>query len=327
MTGFLDKSEFEAYQGGQDASLRLTAALWAFVVLVFAGMRLALASGSAWVFVPAGVLAFLAIGWAQASLSNGFHEAVHYNFGRRHRDALALALLGYPTFFTLNYRTVHMQHHRAVGDPREDPDFATFSPFPRTRGELLHRLLYMGSGIAAAKQLLTRNLKRTPGLARSKRKGRGGHARELAGLAIVQVAILGLVWGILGSPLYYLLFWILPLGTVGKLAKSTRAFCEHGSPDRAFVLRTITGTPLQTGTLGMYGFHYHGEHHLYPWVPWARLGALHRQHLRALEQDARYRAEHDPAFEVFEGGYFRLLWKWFRELSWQRPGEVASVLE
>ncbi len=314
---FLSKEEFDAYKGGQNAALWLTAGLWGFLVLLLLALGAAIDTWT--VYVPAGLLVFVLVGWVQASLSNGFHEAVHYNFGEKHSDLLSLVLLGYPTFFTLNYRTVHMQHHRWFGDPEQDPDYATFTPFPRTRGEFLKRLFFMGSGIAAARQLLTRNLRPRKKLARSAKGGRGA---ELLGLALTQLAILGLYAWIL-SPIHYLLFWVLPLGTVGKLAKSTRAFCEHGSPDRGWVLRTITGTPLQTGTLGMYGFHYHGEHHFYPWVPYPRLEALYRRHLSELEKP-EYRARHEGEYEALEGGYFRLLWKWFMDLPWRRPPGVPA---
>lgn len=318
---FLAKEEFEAYKGGQNSALWLTAGLWGFLVLLLLGLRAALDTGLWTVYVPVGLVVFVLVGWVQASLSNGFHEAVHYNFGERHSDLLSLVLLGYPTFFTLNYRTLHMQHHRWFGDPAQDPDYATFTPFPRTRGEFLKRLFFMGSGIAAARQLVTRNLRPQRKLARSPKSGR---AAELFGLALTQLAILGL-YALILSPLHYLFFWVLPLGTVGKLAKSTRAFCEHGSPERGWVLRTITGTRWQTGTLGMYGFHYHAEHHFYPWVPYPRLAALYRRHQGELAK-AEYRAQHASEYEAFEGGYFRLLLKWFKALPWRRPtGEAVPA--
>ena len=319
---FLTKEEFDTYKGGQNAALRLTAALWGFLVLLLIGFAAVIETGQWLWIVPAGAVVFVLVGWVQASLSNGFHEAVHYNFGEKHSDAASLFLLGYPTFFTLNYRTVHMQHHRYFGDPEKDPDYKTFTPFPRTRGEFLKRLFFMGSGIAAAHQLLTKNLKPQKQLSRSTKSTGGGRGKELAGLVLTQLVILGL-YSLILSPWYYLFFWVAPLGTVGKLAKSTRAFCEHGSPDREWVLRTITGSPLQTGTLGMYGFHFHGEHHLYPWVPYPRLEALYHRHLREHE-DPAYRAEHGSEYEFFDGGYFRLLWKWFQDLPWERPQDETA---
>lgn len=318
---FLSKDEFATYKGGQNGALRLTAALWAFLVLLLVAFAAAFETGQSLVWVPAAAVTFVLVGWVQASLSNGFHEAVHYNFGEKHSDLASLVLLGYPTFFTLNYRTVHLLHHRHFGDPERDPDYAAFTPFPRSRGEFLKRLLFMGSGIAAARQLLTRNLKPQKKLSRSG-KSAGSRAPEFLGLILVQLAILGLYSWIL-SPVWYVFLWVLPLGTIGKLAKSTRAFCEHGSPDREWVLRTIIGTPLQTGTLGMYGFHYHGEHHLYPWVPYPRLAALYERHQRELADPTHHHAEYEDEgagkYEVFEGGYFRLLWNWYRDLPWRLP--------
>ncbi len=159
MTSQLAKTEYESYRGGQSAALWLTARLWLGVVASLLALRAALDSDHLGLIVPACALVFVAIGWSQASLNNGFHEAVHENVGAPHRDWLSLLLLGFPTFFTLQYRTVHLRHHLKVGDPLEDPDFATYGSFPRSRWQLISRLIFMGSGLAAAKQLWTRNLR------------------------------------------------------------------------------------------------------------------------------------------------------------------------
>lgn len=333
----LTKTEFTTYQGGQDRALWLTASLWTLALGSLAGLRFVLLSGSPLGIPLAFVGVFVLVGWCQASLSNGFHEAVHKNFGKNHREWLSLALLGYPTFFTMQYRTVHLQHHLKGGDREDDPDFGTYGRFPRSRFEMLGRLLTMGSGLAAAQQLLTKNLRSGEEAAgRLKRAGGQGEAparsalaKDLVGLAAVQLllvayftAIFGPVFGIQYGPLFYVALWILPLGTVAKLIKATRSFCEHGSKDRDYVLRTITGKPWQTGTLGMYGFNFHAEHHLYPWVPYASLKALHDR----LGPELAARPEtHQGEYELFEGGYFGLLAHWFKELPWRAPAESGAV--
>lgn len=315
---FLAKREYETYQGGRNASLWVTAGIYAALVGALAAYGYVRAGASLELTIGAGVLLFAFIGWAQASLSNGFHEAAHHNLFEGQNDRVAAILTGYPVFFTLGYRTTHMQHHLKFGDPELDPDFATFHPFPRTRWRLLQRLVWMGSGLAAGLQLMHRNLR-----PQSKSSKGGASKADFVGLVVVQASIFGAFALTLG-PLEYLLFWILPLGTVAKLCKSTRAFCEHGSPDRPYVLRTITGKPWQTNTLGMYGFHFHGEHHLYPWAPYARLDALFKRHQEALA-DPFYRAQIAAEYEWFDGGYLRLLVKWFRELPWSLPAEAEEV--
>lgn len=328
MTTSFDKQEFPRYQGGQNASLWLTAVLWALALGGLLALRRAVATGEPLIWAPAGLLVFLLVGWCQASLSNGFHEAVHRNFGARHSDLLSLLVLGFPTFFTMHYRTVHLAHHQHFGDPVEDPDFSAFSPFPRSRWEMIGHLVLMGSGLAAAHQLITRNLRRGEDVTGRKRSQVGKPlARELVGLALVQLAILGLfalIFGVTWAPLWYLGFWILPLGMVAKLLKSMRAVCEHASPDRPFVLRTITGRPWQTITLGTYGFHYHGEHHLWPWVAYGSLAPLHERVRDELLADPDTAEGH---YEHYEGGYLSLLAKWFRELPWRRSPDALPAAQ
>lgn len=335
----LTKAEFPAYQGGQNRALWLTAFLWALALGSLAGLRFVLLSGPPLIIPFAFFGVFVLVGWCQASLSNGFHEAVHKNFGKNHKEWLSLALLGYPTFFTMQYRTVHLQHHLKGGDREDDPDFGTYGRFPKSRLEMLGRLFMMGSGLAAAKQLLTKNLrsgdeaagrvKRGVDQGQANVKPSSAPAKDLVGLAAVQLlllayftAIFGAVFGFHFGPLFYVALWILPLGTVAKLIKATRSFCEHGSKDRDYVLRTITGKPWQTGTLGMYGFNFHAEHHLYPWVPYASLRALHDRLGPELSDQP---ATHQGEYELFEGGYFGLLAHWFKELPWRAPAETGAI--
>lgn len=318
----LSKAQYPEFRGGQNRALTLTAFLWFGVLLALFLLRWTLRAQNPvdeWLLGP---LVFVWIGWSQASLNNGFHEAVHDNFGERHRDWLALVLLGFPTGFTLQYRDVHLRHHQRVGDPEHDPDFATYANFPKSRMQFLARLLFMGSGLAAAQQLVRRNLRSSSAVLNKKRR-EPIPVSELAGLFATQALIcagFALWFAGSGGLLMYVLFWLLPLGMVAKLAKSTRAFCEHGSPSHTYVLRTITGRSWQTATLGMYGFHYHGEHHLYPWVPYAKLPALRKRLATELEEDPETR---EGRYEFFEGGYFALLASWFRELPW-RAAEQAS---
>ena len=82
----LTKAEFPAYQGGQDRALVLTAALWGLLIGGLFGLDAAVASGNAWVIAASAAGVFVLVGWCQASLSSGFHGAVHQNFGSRHSD-------------------------------------------------------------------------------------------------------------------------------------------------------------------------------------------------------------------------------------------------
>jgi fatty acid desaturase len=324
--GLLTKEQFAALHGGELRAYAVTLVLY----LVLLGCFAALARAADLASLPArgavAALAFLAIGWCQFSLSNGLHEALHRNFGNRRDDLPADLLLAYPLCVTTSsYREVHMAHHRNLGDPGRDPDWGTYTGFPRSRVDFLLRLGRYGSGLPAALQLVRQSVGNL-GIAGAQAAGAAGDAdrkrprslRPLLGVAAYQAGLFVSLSLALG-PAYYLLFWLAPLATVGKLLSSCRALCEHGSPDRPFVIRTITGRAWDELSLGTYGFHYHGEHHLLPTVPYAHLGELHALHLAARRDPAADLADLDGRFEHYRGGYLGLMWRWFRRLPWRVP--------
>jgi fatty acid desaturase len=92
--------------------------------------------------------------------------------------------------------------------------------------------------------------------------------------------------------------------------------CEHCSPYRDWVVRTIDGHRWQTWLMGAFDFNFHGEHHLFPSVPYAQLQRLRDLHRSYLGSHPEYRP-FDGRFEVFDGGYAALLAHWFRVLPWR----------
>ena len=110
---------------------------------------------------------------------------------------------------------------------------------------------------------------------------------------------------------YYFWLWLIPLVTFGKFFTSTRAFCEHGSPDGAPVIRTITGPYPEEKILGIFCFNYHAEHHHSVGIPYHRLAQAHT----LLENELYYSAKPTGArYEHYDRGYLRLLIGWFRAL-------------
>jgi fatty acid desaturase len=237
-------------------------------------------------------LAFVTIAWCQFSLTNGQHEALHHNFGKKQNDTLAALMTAYPIGMTMCYRDVHLSHHRFFGDPTFDPDYAAYAHFPKSKLQFLARLLKYSCGLVTIKQFFTQ---KAP-LAQCDRR------REIGMLVLTQLAIVSL-FSVFLSPLDYILFWILPIVTLGKLFSSTRTLCEHGKMG-GFTLRTITGNSLQTMILGMFHFNFHAEHHLHPRIPYTRL-AYARQVL------ADRIGQRNQDFEVYHGGYISLLAHWF----------------
>lgn len=310
---FRDSKEFQSYHVGQEWAFFVLALLYGVILLalvsVWAAADLALAYA-----VPIYLAAFITIGWAQYSIGNGLHEAVHHNLCNRKSDVLASLLTAYPVGLTMTYRDFHLKHHQHLGTDR-DPELELYTSFPKTKLALLSRFLWYASGLPAILQFFQQQ--RTAASA----TGRRSYAEPVTFIA-VQAFILGMFWLAFANPVYYFFFWALPVATVGKLLSTTRLLCEHGSPDRGWVVRTIDGARWQTWLMGAFDFNYHGEHHLFPSIPYAKLQPLHRLHCVVLSQNTEHQS-FGGRYELFSGGYLALLRHWFHVLPWRRPsGDV-----
>jgi fatty acid desaturase len=277
-------------------------------VIVTALVAVSIATRLPWVAAATiDIIAFCVIGWSQYSLGNGMHEAVHHNLRNKKSDFLAALLTAYPIGLTVAYRDVHLRHHRHLGT-HEDPELSVYTTFPQSKGALIRRFLWNVSGIPAASQFLQQRRDATFA------GGKPDYAEPIKFL-LVQLVIVSTFWFVFGSIVFYVVFWILPIMTVGKLLSTTRLLCEHGSPNRDWVVRTIVASRWQTWLMGAFDFNFHGEHHLFPSVPYAQLQSLHLRHRSYIAQHAEYRP-FGGRFEIFDGGYLALLVHWFRILPW-----------
>jgi len=303
---FTDRDDFRSFQTGEEKSFAVIALLYSLIVLALAAVWIAMQLPLAFEVSICGA-AFCVIGWSQYSLGNGMHEAVHNNLRNKRSDMLASFLTAYPIGLTLDYRDFHLRHHRHLGT-EDDPEFAVYTRFPRTKTAMIRRFIWNLSGIPAAIQFLGQRERATG--ARGKRD-----YSELLKFALVQLLIAAGFWHAFDSIWSYVVFWVLPIMTVGKLLSTTRLLCEHGSPDRDWVVRTIVGRRWQTWLMGAFDFNYHAEHHLFPSIPYAQLQKLHSRNRAHAERDQSYRP-FGGRFEIFDGGYLALLAHWFRILPW-----------
>lgn len=307
-TGFLSGDQLRELHGRQRRAVLLLMLPWGVALIALFCLWLIHQYGWPSMARPAAAMLFIAIGWSQFTISNALHEAVHHNLVEKQRDWLAALFTAWPIGFTMTYRQVHLDHHRYFGEPARDPDYGTYSQFPDSKLAFTRWLLFNLSGIAAARQFFAQGSRRSD--SRSLRL----RLTERVGLILVQSVILAVFWIAFGTPLAYLAFWVLPLVTVAKALSATRTLCEHGDANGSrLMLRTITGTPLQSAIMGLFGFDYHAEHHLYPTVPFAALPRLHEQHEHAIAADAG-RTVPNVVFTVFEGGHMSLLASWLRTL-------------
>ena len=304
---FTSREDFRSFQVGEEKSFAVIAFLWGVIVIAFC--IVGMATRFSWpVTAVSDIMAFCAIGWSQYSLGNGLHEAVHHNLRNKKSDFVAALLTAYPIGLTIAYRDVHLRHHRHLGT-REDPELSVYTTFPRTKGDLIGRFIWNVSGIPAALQFLQQRRDATF------TGGKRGYS-ELLKFSLVQLVIVSAFWFAFGNFLYYVVFWVLPIMTIGKLLSTTRLLCEHGSPDRDWVVRTIVGRRWQTWLMGAFDFNYHGEHHLFPSIPYAQLQGLHQRHRAYVAQHPEYRP-FGGRFEVFDGGYVALVIHWFNILPWK----------
>ena len=69
--------------------------------------------------------------------------------------------------------------------------------------------------------------------------------------------------------------------------------------------------------MGLFGFDYHAEHHLYPTLPYPALAQVHERHRAAIVEGGG-RPVKGLSYECVERGHLALLAQWLRELPARR---------
>ena len=246
------------------------------------------------------ILAFLLMGGLQHHLSVIHHEAIHYLLFRNRKlnEWVGCYLGAYPLGFTMDYRRTHLAHHFHLGHDEEDPDHPNYAAFPATWRVILPALIRDMTGLSATKQILTMSLR--------KKKyttclGDRPSYKELILMGGVQLFMLTAFW-YAGYGYLYFVAWLLPLATWTRVLTRLRSIAEHvdiadGSPTLPR-WRTLYCNAVESFFLAPLNFNYHAEHHLYPYIPFYHLPALHRR----LMQDSEYVAQID-----IRRGYLRFL--------------------
>jgi len=203
---------------------------------------------------------------AYAAFTPG-HEAAHWNIAGRHsrfrwlNEAcgwISMAIM-FDNFAVL--RAAHMQHHAHTNDPEKDPDY--FVP-DSSAFRVLVRSFVLFSGYLRD---YVADTKRKP----------NGRRRRLGALCfsggLVAIAI-GL--GAAGYLREVLALWVLPAPAAFLILALVFDYLPH-RPHRSVERYTNTKIILFPGlnTL-LLGQNYHLIHHLYPAVPFYRMGACFR---------------------------------------------------
>jgi fatty acid desaturase len=242
----------------------------------------------------------LLIATRQHALLTLMHEYAHQQLSRRRtgiNDLVGDVFTALPFFITIHgFRRNHLAHHRHVCTD-QDPNWVSSLEkprfhFPKTRAAFAIEVLKHGLGRYTLVELkgYTVDAGMSTGLPRATRIRAAACAIVLAGMA----TYFGL-WGIL------LLYWIVPLATFLMAILYVRDVGEHfGMPAPGIERsRTVLAGWLERVLIAQNGVNFHAEHHLFPSVPFFRLGRLHQ----VLMQDTGYRAR-----AVVTRGYLRGLW-------------------
>ena len=226
------------------------------------------------------------IGARQHDLATMVHEAAHYRFARNRRlnDWLGEAM-SWP-FVILSMRTYrqhHGAHHRYLNTDR-DPDWIYKQDdsewrFPMSRTKLGLVLLGDLLGIGLVKTFI-----RTLHLTRPQtaRVLPDATALRLARVVFLAIALSLIIVFDLGAAVA--LFWLVPFVTWLQVCLRLRSIAEHfafdTSHDRPHS-RSVMLTWLDRALVLSNDTSLHGEHHLYPSVPFYRLRDLHELLVRS----------------------------------------------
>ena len=239
-----------------------------------------------------GFIAVVIIAGAQHGLGLISHEAAHRLIcphDKRKNDLIATYFFAAPALLPFNvYRQRHLIHHRLVSQPGDTKSFYLRD----MRGwrcivEVLRSLSCIDYLLQARDAL---------------RVGKRAEYEQFdSNLRRDQTSIL-IVHGILftvftlfdplyfGIPTYYFILWLWPLITVSFLFGKLRSIIEHQpprtgiveSPDTPYfmhtagpMLRSVNASRIERLFLSKINFHYHGEHHLWPWISYQHLPEIH----------------------------------------------------
>lgn len=241
----------------------------------------------------------LLIASRQHALAILMHDGAH---GRLHPDARWNELFGelflaWPLLTSMKaYRRTHLGHHRHLQTPK-DADWRLWRDysyywFPKRRGELLREILAFTLGLrtlellAFLRQYANRSAKPAradaqPLTAREAFQRALGRWRwPLCGVLLAAIVLAG------AGPVL-LFYWFVPkltalMGMLYIRAIAEHFISEHGGPSSLACSRSMHYNLVERLLLAPLNVGYHLEHHLYPAVPFYRLGELHRR-LMAVE--------------------------------------------
>ncbi len=281
-----------------------------------------LAAGALFVLWPNPLtfaLSVMLIGARQLGLAILMHEAAHggLSTSARVNDLVGQWLCAAPVGANLGaYRDYHFQHHKHA-QTEHDPDLALSAAFPTTRASLRRKIVRDLTGQTFFKQRRSQFAKAL-GLDRRRMKGRENLAQSAREAVVPFLIVNALIFAVLtvaGLWWAFFVLWLLPMATWSQLVTRLRNIAEHacltGGTAPYQVARTTRTNLLERLFIAPYWVAYHGEHHMFMYVPCYRLAIMHR----LLEAKG-----HTQEMDV-ERGYVRVL----KTASAGRPAPIGGT--
>lgn len=265
---------------------------------VFLGAALFINNPGIWTWL----LAVVIIAGGQHGLSLITHEAAHrllFPGNTRLNDRVATYLFAAPSLLPFNvYRQRHLLHHKLVSMENDTKSYYLRDLRGlRMLSEVLKSLLGIDYIVQARSALAAGND------AETFENFEANLRRDQVSIIISHLVLLGaftafdpLTYWI---PLYYIILWLVPMVTVSLLFAKLRSIVEHQPPRQGIdidkdspyflgtpapMLRSVHARWYERLVFSKIFFHYHGEHHLWPWVSYQHLPTVNGRIWEGREQ-------------------------------------------
>jgi fatty acid desaturase len=220
-------------------------------------------------------VAMLLMGIVQAALFATLHETGHYTaFKSRRANAIVGWIATLPSTNNWHfYQQFHLAHHKHTQDPANDPELSP--PPPGDFGTYLARM----SGLTywRARMRLWSDAWRGD-LSRYGFLHEAMHPRIIASIraSSALTVALALAAAVAFGPLAVFLYWLGPQ-FLGQPILRLYLLTEHTgcTEDANGLTNTRTMLTNPAVRLLMWNMPFHAEHHLYPFIPFHRLGEAH----------------------------------------------------
>ncbi|MEP6988274.1 MAG: fatty acid desaturase, partial [Chloroflexota bacterium] len=232
------------------------------------------------------ILAFLIATWAQHAIGEELHDGSHYRLAssRRVNEYLASLYGSLSGISLMNYRARHKLHHRYFGTAL-DPDFPQYKTCPMGLKAWATYLFVNFSGYGAIKSLVTfqSNL------------STGKPSWQHPGFTVVMQLFLLILGILLNVPIFYFLFWFVPLLTLTYGVSHFRTMLEHWNAETwqdpttgeiCYGAFYDFDSGIQSQLFGApFGYNHHGTHHSLPSIPNYNLDKIAYEDYREVPQN------------------------------------------